>query len=133
MPCGPGSRTRRNGNSVALPRSSALFRVIHVGRSLEQLSRPDVQSTSKRMQGRDTDAVPLSLLQFIDHGDREARPFPQLLLREPPPPPHLRKAIQQAGYNVDRELWQTSAKCDPDECSASGKDGDENKDSRIPR
>ncbi len=43
------------------------------------------------------------------------------------------RAIQQAGYNVDRELWQTSAKCDPDECSASGKDGDENKDSRIPR
>ncbi|WP_322754787.1 hypothetical protein [Frankia sp. Cas3] len=40
--------------------------------------------------------------------------------------------IQQAGYLVDHELWQTSATCDPDSCSASGKDGDENKDSRIP-
>ncbi|WP_250284222.1 glycine-rich domain-containing protein [Frankia sp. CiP1_Cm_nod2] len=41
--------------------------------------------------------------------------------------------IEQAGYVVDHELWLTSARCDPDECSASGRDGDENKDGRIPR
>ncbi|MEX5712747.1 hypothetical protein AB1484_31920 [Parafrankia sp. FMc6] len=44
-------------------------------------------------------------------------------------------AITEAGYAVDADLWpeMVSADCsDEGNCSASGKDGNENKDTRIP-
>jgi hypothetical protein len=34
--------------------------------------------------------------------------------------------IEQAGFHVDRELWTAASKCDPDRCSATGSDGNEN-------
>jgi hypothetical protein len=42
--------------------------------------------------------------------------------------------MQQAGYAVDHELWAKCSTCsDEGNCSASGKDGDENKGSRVPK
>ena len=42
-------------------------------------------------------------------------------------------AIETAGFVVDRDLWPVTAKrqCDPDDCGASGKDGNENRDTRT--
>jgi hypothetical protein len=39
-------------------------------------------------------------------------------------------AIETAGYTTDPGLWTVTAKCS--DCSASGKDGNENTDSQIP-
>jgi hypothetical protein len=41
-------------------------------------------------------------------------------------------AITSAGYVVDVELWASgAAKCDPDKCSASGVDGNENTETQV--
>ncbi|MCM3920728.1 hypothetical protein ND748_03430 [Frankia sp. AiPs1] len=45
-------------------------------------------------------------------------------------------AVRATGYEVDESMWALAAVADcADEgnCSASGKDGDENKDTRIPK
>jgi hypothetical protein len=44
------------------------------------------------------------------------------------------QAIQHLGYQIEPDLWTSAAECaDEGNCSASGKDGDENQGSRIPK
>ncbi|KJE23716.1 hypothetical protein FF36_01901 [Frankia torreyi] len=44
------------------------------------------------------------------------------------------RAIERLGYQLEPDLWATAADCaDDGNCSASGKDGDENQGSRIPK
>lgn len=40
-------------------------------------------------------------------------------------------AIERAGFTVDRDLWPTAGNCSQDDCSASGSDGNENRDTRT--
>ncbi|OHV65325.1 hypothetical protein [Pseudofrankia sp. BMG5.36] len=42
-------------------------------------------------------------------------------------------AMKASGFVVDPDLWTTTAKrrCDPDDCGASGSDGNENRDTRT--
>ncbi|EIV94550.1 hypothetical protein [Frankia sp. QA3] len=44
------------------------------------------------------------------------------------------RAIERLGYQIEPDLWASAADCaDEGNCSASGKDGDENQGSRIPK